>query len=140
MGERGSSLFTRKFQSSFVRLPAPELLLFCLSKREVAKRKRHPGWRLPSIHGRQVRESWPGFSSGLLPARKGEPIRELARYAASSSPPHRRSGAPEKQARVLRARSQGVANLWLFVPDTFSPPAEAEEAYYQQQAALPKAV
>jgi hypothetical protein len=32
----------RKFQSGFVPLPRPELLLFCLSKREVAKRKRHP--------------------------------------------------------------------------------------------------
>jgi hypothetical protein len=46
--------------------PAAEVLLFCLSKREVPKRKRHPAWRLPGIHARQVREPGPGFSTGLL--------------------------------------------------------------------------
>jgi len=57
----------------------------------------------------QVREAGPGFSSGLLLARKGEVIHDLARYAAWSSPPHRRPGAPEKQARIVRARSEGAA-------------------------------
>jgi hypothetical protein len=71
------------FQSRSFRLPAAaEVLLFCLSKREVPKRKRPPAWRLPGIHGRQVRESGPGFSSGLLPARKGVAIPGNARYAA----------------------------------------------------------
>jgi hypothetical protein len=35
-------------------------------KEKVTKEKEHPAWRLPTIHGRQVRESWPGFSTGLL--------------------------------------------------------------------------
>jgi len=39
------------------------------SQGEVTKRKRHPGWRVPSIHGRNVREAVPGFSSGL-----GQPL------------------------------------------------------------------
>ena len=39
------------------------------SQGEVAKRKRHPGWLVPSIHGRNVREAVPGFSSGL-----GQPL------------------------------------------------------------------
>ena len=39
----------REFQSGFVRLPAPELLLFCVLKREVAQRKEHPDATL-SVH------------------------------------------------------------------------------------------
>jgi hypothetical protein len=102
--ERGF-LRVREIQGGFVRLPAPEFLSLCVAKEKGTKEKGHPGWRLPSIHGRQVREAGPGFSSGLLPARKGEAIPGLARCAALSSPPHRRPGAPEKQARIVRARS-----------------------------------
>ena len=45
-------------------------------------------------HARQVREPGSGFSSGLLPARKGVAILGNARCAALSAPPHRRTGAP----------------------------------------------
>jgi len=69
-------------QSSFVHLPMAELLSLCVPKEKVAKEKGHPGWRFPSIHGRKVREVGPGFSSGLLPARKGVAILGNARCAA----------------------------------------------------------
>jgi len=67
---------------AFALLAEAEVLLFCLSKREVPKRKRHPAWRLPPIHGRQVREPGPGFSTGLLSGRKGVDIHVDSRCAA----------------------------------------------------------
>src|SRR6185312_4753740 len=67
--ERGSLPRIRQFQSRFVRLPAPESLFSCEAKRKVTQREGHPGWRVPSIHGRNVREAVPGFSSGL-----GQPL------------------------------------------------------------------
>jgi hypothetical protein len=81
-----------------------EVLLFCLSKREVPKRKRHPAWRLPPILGRQVRELGPGFSTGLLSGRKGVDI-PVDSPAGLSSPPHRRTGAPGRAARHPGAHS-----------------------------------
>src|SRR3546814_9292013 len=41
---------------------ATEPLFSCVAKRKVTKREGHPAWRLPPIHGRQVREPGPGFS------------------------------------------------------------------------------
>ncbi len=99
----------RWIQSGFERLPAPELLLLCLSKREVTKRKRHPAAPLSGHPALRVRESGPGFSSGLLPARKGVAIPGNARCAALSSPPHRRRGAPGKAARSKRAEATARA-------------------------------
>jgi hypothetical protein len=102
------------FQSRSFRLPAAaEVLLFCLSKREVPKRKRPPAWRLPPIHGRQVRESGPGFSSGLLPARKGVAIPGNARCAAcrprltaAQGTPGRAAGHPGPHS-VMKLKSNG---------------------------------
>src|SRR6185503_20895305 len=83
-------------------------------QRESNQRERPPRLALAGHPARQVRETGPGFSSGLLPARKGEVIRGLARCAALSSPPHRRPGAPEEQARIVRARSKGLASSQCF--------------------------
>ncbi len=87
-------------------------------QRESNQRERPPRLALSGHPALRVRESVPGFSSGLLPARKGEPIRGLARCAALSSPPHRRPGAPEKQARIVRARSRSAALRALAVAST----------------------
>jgi len=80
-----------------------------LVQKRSSQEKTTPRLALAGRPARQVREAGPGFSSGLLPARKGEAIRGLARCAALSSPPHRRPGAPEEQARIVRARSEGAA-------------------------------
>src|SRR6185437_13927430 len=94
-----------KFQSSFEPLPRPELLLLCLSKGEVTKRKGHPAAALARRPARQVREAGPGFSTGLLPRRKGIAILGDARCAALPSPPHRRREAPGT-AGAHRARQK----------------------------------
>ena len=72
----------RKGRGGFVPLPRPELLLFCVPKREVAKRKGHPDAALSGPPALRVREAWPGFSAGLLPGRKGIAFRGDARCAA----------------------------------------------------------
>ena len=61
---------------------APESLSLCVLKEKVTKEKEYPAWRLPPIHGRQVREPGPGFSTGLLSGRKGIDIHVDARCAA----------------------------------------------------------
>ena len=55
-------VFQASRSNSFHTPAEREILLFCLSKREVSKRKRHPTWRLPGC-ARQVREPRPGFST-----------------------------------------------------------------------------
>ena len=81
-----------------------ELLLFCLSKREVTKRKRHPTWRLPGILARQVRELGPGFSTGhpALAKRSRHPCRLPCGPVVPTSPPHR---GPGRAARHPGAHS-----------------------------------
>jgi hypothetical protein len=72
---------------------------------------------LPGIlPGKSVRRGR-AFRAGILPARKGVALHGNARCAAWSSPPHRRPGAPEEQARIVRARSngQGVASSQLLL-------------------------
>lgn len=86
-------------------LRAPELLLFCVPKREVTKRKRHPAAALSGLPALRVREPWPGFSAGHRARSKRRchpwqrPLRGLIVHA---SPPPR---GPKEQARILRARS-----------------------------------
>jgi len=71
------------FQSRSFRLPAAaEVLLFCLSKREVPKRKRPPAWRLPGIVPGKSVSRGRAFRAGILPARKGVAVPGNARYAA----------------------------------------------------------
>jgi len=64
----------------------------------------------PSMAGKSVSRGR-AFRAGIVPARKGEPIPGLARCAAFSSPPHRRRGAPEGLARIVRARGKSKANI-----------------------------
>src|SRR6185312_14177741 len=106
---RGALLLSAcKIQSGFDRLTAAELLFSCVAKRKVTKRECHPEAALAGLlPGKSVRRGW-AFRAGILPARKGEPIHGLARCAAWSSPPHRRPGAPEEQARIVRARSRSA--------------------------------
>jgi hypothetical protein len=75
-------LRVRQFQSGFVHLPVAELLSLCVLKEKVAKEKEHPEAALSAHPALRVREPGSGFSSGLLPARKGESIPGLARCAA----------------------------------------------------------
>src|SRR6185312_14561463 len=112
VGGEGAFAFL-KFPEATKRFRAPvgARVTFSLrGQRESNQRERPPRLALAGRPARQVREAWPGFSSGLLPARKGEAIRGLARCAALSSPPHRRPGAPEEQARIVRARSNSNSN------------------------------
>jgi hypothetical protein len=70
-------------QSKSFRLPAAaELLSLCVLKEKVTKEKEHPAAALAGLlPGKSVR--WGrAFRAGLLPARKGEAIHGLARYAA----------------------------------------------------------
>ena len=68
---------------------------------------------------RQVRESGAGFSSGLLPARKGESIHGLARcaacrprFTAAQGTPGRAAGRPGPHSVMkLRSRSHSKASL-----------------------------
>ncbi len=105
-----------RLRRAFVRLPAPELLFSCVAKRKVTKREGHPGWRSAGILPCECVRRCRAFGAGIVPARKGESLPGLARCAASSSPPHRRPGAPEKQRasgaqkpRQRPERSQGGA-------------------------------
>ena len=76
----------------------PESLLFCLSKREVTQRKRHPTWRLPGIHARQVREPGPGLSTAHPCAGEKESASCRFPLRGLSTPTHRRTGAPGRAA------------------------------------------
>jgi hypothetical protein len=98
---------TRRFRApAGARVTSPLLV-----QRRSNQEETTPRLALAGPPARQVREAGPGFSSGLLPARKGESIPGLARCAASSSPPHRRPGAPEEQARFLRARNNSKSGV-----------------------------
>ena len=112
-GGEGAFAFVASSQvSKRFRPPAGGRVTFLLRGQEKSNQKRRPPrLALAGPPARQVREAGPGFSSGLLPARKGEAILGLARCAAFSSPPHRRPGAPEKQARIVRARSTGNSRM-----------------------------
>jgi hypothetical protein len=83
---------------SFRPPPEGESLLFCLSKREVTQRKRHPAWRLPPIHGRQVRELRPGFSTAHPCAGEKESASCRFSLRGLSTTAHRRTGAPGRAA------------------------------------------
>ena len=108
-------------QSKSFRLPAAaELLSLCVLKEKVTKEKEHPTWRLPGILPGKSVSRGRAFRAGILPARKGLAILGKARYAASSSPPHRRRGAPEKQARILCARRPWRHELVATFPHAFS--------------------
>ena len=99
----------RKRQGGFAHLPAAELLLLMLVQRRSSQEKTTPRLALSGHPVLRVREAWPGFSSGLLPVRKGVAVPGLARCAASSSPPHRRPGTPERAARSRRAEATTTA-------------------------------
>ena len=109
---------------AFVCLRQPSYFLFAWPKRKITKEKGHPAWRLPPIHGRQVREPGPGFSTGhpALAKRHRHPCRCPLR--GLSAPTHRRARAPGRAAghrgphSVIKRRSeaeqqpeQGVALL-----------------------------
>jgi hypothetical protein len=80
-----------------------ELLLFCLSKREVTKRKRHPARRFLGILPRKSVRCGRAFRQHIpvLAKRNRHPCRFPLR--GLSTAPHHRTGAPGKAARVLRA-------------------------------------
>jgi len=111
---------SKSVQSESFRLPAAaELLLFCLSKREVTKRKRHPAWRLPGIVPGKSVSRGRAFRAGILPARKGESIHGLARCAACRPRLTAAQGTPGRAAGhrgphsviELKSRSHSKASL-----------------------------
>ena len=83
---------------SFRAPAARESLFSCVAKRKVTKREGHPAWRLPPIHGRQVREAGPGFSTAHPCAGEKESASCRFPLRGLSSPPHRRTGAPGRAA------------------------------------------
>jgi len=102
------------FECRAFRPPAEgELLLFCLSKREVTKRKGHPAWRFLS-RAQKVREARPGFSTAHPCAGEKESTSCRSLFvrtgvlSKSPVPPHGRAGQEARQA------PSGVAfPLWL---------------------------
>ncbi len=133
------------FESKSFRLPAAaELLSLCVAthaqermrtakparraegrmpgvKRKITKEKGHPAWRLPPIHGRQVREPGPGFSTAhpcagekasasgnrscVASTRASMPSPCRCPLRGLSTPTHRRTGAPGRAARHPGAHS-----------------------------------
>jgi hypothetical protein len=117
---RAKSFQSKSFQSKGFRLPAAaELLLFCLSKREVTKRKRPPAWRLPDILSGKFVSRGRAFRAGILPARKDESIHGLVRCAAcrprltaAQGTPGRAAGHPGPHSVMKRkGRSHSKASL-----------------------------
>jgi hypothetical protein len=83
---------------------AREVLLFCLSKREVPKRKRHPAWRLPGfLPSKSVRRGR-AFRTGILPVRKGADIHVDSRCAACR-PRLTAAQGPRVEQRAILART-----------------------------------
>src|SRR6185312_1094236 len=128
---------------SFRSPTALELLFSCVAKRKVTKREGHPAWRLPPLHGRQVREPGPGFfERASCPREKASPSMDspAARPVVPDSPPHRgpgQSSGPswpalgaqplrgcESRARLAKGTSSIGQERTLFVsPDSCSRPA-----------------
>jgi len=81
----------RIWSKSFRTAARRESLLFCLSKRDVTKRKRHPIWRLPGC-ARQVREPGAGFSTAHPCAGEKASTSCRCPLRGLSTPTHRRIG------------------------------------------------
>ncbi len=77
-------------------------------QRESNQRERPPRLALAGLPARQVRESGPGFSSGLLPARKGVAIPGNARCAACR-PQLTAAQGPRVERRAILARTRDGA-------------------------------
>jgi hypothetical protein len=94
-----ASFRAKSFRGKSFRAPAaPELLLFCLSKREVTKRKRPPAWRLPGLLPGKSVSRGRAFRAGILPARKGVAIPGNARCAACRPRLTAAQGTPDRAA------------------------------------------
>ncbi len=115
-----ASLRAEGFKGKSFRLPAAaELLLFCLSKREVTKRKRHPAWRLLGILPNKSVSRGRAFRAGIVPARKGVAILGNARCAACRPRLTAAQGTPGRAAghrgphsvMKLKSQSHGKASL-----------------------------
>jgi len=145
---RAKSFQSKSFQSKGFRLPAAaEVLLFCLSKREVPKRKRPPAWRLPGIVPGKSVSRGRAFRAGVVPARKGESIHGLARCAAcrprltaAQGTPGRAAGHPGPHS-VMKRRSNSQSKALLcrgFAPAPAFDLALLKSARWER-AALPGA-
>jgi hypothetical protein len=89
-----------------------ELLSLCVAKEKGNQRERPPRLALVGHPAQQVREPWPGFSTGhpALAKRSRHPCRLPLR--GLSTPPHRRTGAPVEQRAILaRTRCATAAQL-----------------------------
>jgi hypothetical protein len=94
-----------RYQKQSFRPPAEgEVLLFCLSKREVPKRKRHPRFRaLRASLLARFACGLRGLSTGL-PALTPNWLASMQATLRADPPPTRRCrGDPGKAARILRA-------------------------------------
>jgi hypothetical protein len=88
-------------------------------KRKITNEKGHPAWRLPPIHGRQVREPGSGFRPDSCPAEKASASLPLpaARPVDPASPPHRGLGQnsepswPALGAQPLHGCESGRAEM-----------------------------
>jgi len=87
-------------------LPEAGSLFFACPKKSNQK-KRHPRLALAGLKARQVREGWPGFSTGHpCPVEKGSasvPI-PLTGLIVHPSPPHRGPVSQKRQARAAAPR------------------------------------
>ena len=78
-------------------------------RRSSHKREGHPAWRLPPIHGRQVREAEPGFSSGLPPAAR--PCRPRLTAAQGPRVEQRAILARTRDGARTKAKAEAEAKL-----------------------------
>jgi hypothetical protein len=143
-----ASFRAKSFRGKSFRAPAaPELLLFCLSKREVTKRKRPPAWRLPGILPGKSVSRGRAFRTGILPVRKGTDIPVGSRCAAcrprltaAQGTPGRAAGHPgphSVESRKAKSESHSKAVLCSDFASALDP-APSKSAR-RERAALPGA-
>jgi hypothetical protein len=104
-----ASFRAKSFRGKSFRAPtAPELLLFCLSKREVTKRKRHPAWRLPGLLPGKSVSRGRAFRPDSCPGEKASTSLSMpaARPVDPDSPPRK---GPRVEQRAVLARTRWKA-------------------------------
>jgi len=116
LGERGFCFRAFSQDSRRFRAATAARVTFLLRGQEKSnQREGHPGWRLPSIPGRQVREPGPGFSSGHRARAKRHrlpwrcPLRGL--LVSASPPPRGPARAGAHRARQKQQQQHPTSTL-----------------------------
>ncbi len=100
---RGLGSAVASASRSFRAPMARESLSLCVAKEKVTQEKGHPVWRFPGIPARKVREPGAGFSTAHPCAGEKASTSCRCPLCGLSPPSHRRTGAPGRAPRILRA-------------------------------------